>query len=70
MRVIYKQKLTKMQFNDLSNNEHIPVEQRVKHLEREAAFVREYVLGNNTWKIVCIVCSVTALALSILSLLR
>lgn len=59
-----------MQFSDLLNNEHIPVEQRVKHLEREAAFVREYVLENNIWKIICMVCSVTALLLSILLLCR
>lgn len=30
-------------YPDLSANESLPIEQRVKHLEREAAFVRDHI---------------------------
>lgn len=57
-----------MVFKDLSNNENIPLEERIKHLEREAAFVREYAISNNTWKAFCILCSISSAILSLLSL--
>ncbi len=59
-----------MKFSDLLNNEHIPLEKRVKHLEKEASFVREYVLKNDGWKIACIALSVLSLMFSILALLK
>lgn len=32
----------KMKYQDLENNEDISVEQRIKHLEREAGYVRDF----------------------------
>ncbi len=58
------------EYKDLSNNEPIPLESRVKHLEREASFVRDYVLNNDVIRAITLVCSVLALIFSVVSLLK
>lgn len=57
-------------YDDLQNNEHLPIEARVKHLERESSFVRDYVLNNNVIRAVTLICSVLALILSVFSLCK
>lgn len=63
-----KNKNITMQHDDLSNNDSLPAEIRIKHLEREAGFVRDYVRKNNTYIIIWMACSIVALVLSIIAL--
>ena len=56
-------------YSDLQND-GLPVEERLKHLEREAGFVREYAITNTALVYVTFALSVVALALSVISLLK
>ena len=56
-----------MEYNDL-NNENLPIEHRVKHLEREASFVRDYVQRNEVMNIVTFSLSVISIVLSLIAL--
>ena len=58
-----------MKHNDLEND-NIPTEQRIKHLEREAGFVRDYVTNNDRIVWVLILTCAMNLALTILSLAK
>lgn len=58
-----------MEYNDLKN-EGLPIEERVKHLEREASFVRDYVTDNNILRIVTLFCSISAFVLSVIALIK
>lgn len=49
-----------MEYKDL-NNENLPIEHRVKHLEREASFVRDYVRQNQLYQIIAILALVLAI---------
>lgn len=52
-----------MNYSDL-NNDDLPIEQRLKHLEREAGFVRDFVKKSNNLPLVI---STVALVLSLIA---
>jgi len=55
-----------MKYPDL-NNEKLPIEERVKHLEREAEFVRDFARNNNGQ--VALIISIVALVLSFIAII-
>lgn len=58
-----------MEYNDL-NNENLPIEHRIKHLEREAGFVRDYVCRNEVYNILTLSLSIVAIALSLIVIFK
>lgn len=58
-----------MEYKDL-NNDNLPVEHRIKHLEREAAFVRDYVRRNEIFNILTFSLSVVAIVLSLIAIFK
>lgn len=58
-----------MEYTDLEND-GLPLESRVKHLEKEASFVRNYVLGNDIYRAITLSLSIGAFVISLYALLR
>lgn len=58
-----------MKYSDL-DNDSVPLNYRVKHLEREAGFVRDYVIYNGVYRVVCLILSVSALVISAIALFK
>lgn len=58
-----------MKYSDLEND-NITMEHRVKHIEREAGFVRDYVTRNDRVVWVLIFISIINVAFNILNLIK
>jgi hypothetical protein len=56
-------------YSDLQND-GIPVEERLKHLEREAGFVRDRFKEDIPWMIVSLSLGVLSLVLSVVAILK
>jgi hypothetical protein len=58
-----------MKYKDLEND-GLPIDLRVKHLEKEASFVRDYVKDNNAYRTVAMIFSFLTFALSLIAVLK